>query len=138
MRQRRCPLRTLCGTPLALRRRDTPCLRATQGRGVAARGYKFLLLDAYSQLWILLREYIADADRRSGELPSLRCLSCQYGAFSRDRSGRSSCSSAWHSDASTSKKICLAGATSGRSGIRIGLRIVAENKIVSLSAELVG
>lgn len=37
-----------------------------QGRGVAARGYKFLLLDVYSQLWIVLKEYIADAERRSG------------------------------------------------------------------------
>ena len=37
-----------------------------QGRGVAERGYKFLLLDTYAQLWILLRAYITDAERRSG------------------------------------------------------------------------
>ena len=31
-----------------------------QGQGVAQEGYKFLLRDAYSQLWVLLRRYIAN------------------------------------------------------------------------------
>lgn len=29
-------------------------------------GFQFLLLDTYNQLWILLREYIDSAARRSG------------------------------------------------------------------------
>ena len=41
-------------------------LYPAQGQGVAQEGYKFLLRDAYSQLWVLLRRYIANAEQRSG------------------------------------------------------------------------
>ena len=33
---------------------------------MAQEGYKFLLRDAHSQLWVLLRRYIANAEQRSG------------------------------------------------------------------------
>ena len=42
------------------------CRAKSQGQGVAQEGYKFLLRDAYSQLWVLLRRYIANAEQRSG------------------------------------------------------------------------
>ena len=41
-------------------------MQLAQGQGVAQEGYKFLLRDAYSQLWVLLRRYIANAEQRSG------------------------------------------------------------------------
>jgi hypothetical protein len=41
-----------------------------QGQGVAQEGYKFLLRDAHSQLWVLLRRYIANAEQRSGAAPT--------------------------------------------------------------------
>ena len=37
-------------------------------------GFQFLLLDTYNQLWILLREYIDSAARRSGQ-PSILTMS---------------------------------------------------------------
>lgn len=35
-------------------------------RTITEKGFRFLLLDTYNQLWTLLREYLVDADRRSG------------------------------------------------------------------------
>ena len=39
---------------------------------MAQEGYKFLLRDAYSQLWVLLRRYIANAEQRSGNHDPVR------------------------------------------------------------------
>lgn len=60
-----CSMASVITLPKSLR----TSLRAVvqgQGQGVAQEGYKFLLRDAYSQLWVLLRRYIANAEQRSG------------------------------------------------------------------------
>ena len=36
------------------------------GRSITEQGFRFLLMDTYNQLWTLLRQYLVDADRRSG------------------------------------------------------------------------
>jgi hypothetical protein len=40
-----------------------PC---AEERAITEAGFRFLLLDTYSQLWAILREYIAGAEQRSG------------------------------------------------------------------------
>ena len=72
-----------------------------QGPGVAQEGYKFLLRDAHSQLWVLLRRYIANAEQRSGallhvgmkQLLRIRAFatSCLLRATERDSHWRLSC-----------------------------------------------
>ena len=37
---------------------------------ITEKGFRFLLLDTYNQLWTLLREYLVDAERRSSEWQS--------------------------------------------------------------------
>jgi hypothetical protein len=37
--------------------------------GLTDSGFHFLLMDTYNQLWLLLREYIRSAEKRSGYLP---------------------------------------------------------------------
>jgi hypothetical protein len=66
--------------------------------GVTQAGFQFLLMDTYSQLWRLLKEYIAGAERQSSaELASVISFLLQLG-FQGQRSTcaarRSACSSA--------------------------------------------
>jgi transcription initiation factor TFIIH subunit 4 len=61
---------------------------ATQRPGVTQAGFQFLLTDSYSQLWRLLREYIATAERQSSaELASVISFLLQLG-FQGQRSMR--------------------------------------------------
>ena len=41
-------------------------LYPAEQRAISESGFQFLLLDTYHQLWLLLREYIAGAERRNG------------------------------------------------------------------------
>lgn len=41
---------------------------AAEPKAIAEPGFQFLLLDTYSQLWLLLQQYIADAQKRAGAL----------------------------------------------------------------------
>ena len=43
-------------------------------RQITETGFQFLLLDTYSQLWRLLREYIANGEEVSGLSMSCNCL----------------------------------------------------------------
>ena len=35
-------------------------------KAIAEQGFQFLLLDTYSQLWLLLQQYIANAQKKAG------------------------------------------------------------------------
>ena len=35
-------------------------------KAIAEQGFQFLLLDTYSQLWLLLQQYIANAQQKAG------------------------------------------------------------------------
>lgn len=37
-------------------------------KAIAEQGFQFLLLDTYSQLWLLLQQYIANAQKKAGML----------------------------------------------------------------------
>ncbi|KAL3151427.1 hypothetical protein ABBQ38_012436 [Trebouxia sp. C0009 RCD-2024] len=41
-------------------------LISTEPRAIAEQGFQFLLLDTYSQLWLLLQQYIANAQKKAG------------------------------------------------------------------------
>ena len=60
-------------------------------RTITEKGFRFLLLDTYNQLWTLLREYLVDADRRSGT-PSFLPLQLGSGTKSNVCSNNSSLS----------------------------------------------
>lgn len=54
--------------------------RLLSGGSVTAAGFKFLLMDTYHQLWVLLKDYIDAAERKSGEeLSSLISFLLQLG-----------------------------------------------------------
>ena len=46
-----------------------------EDRKISEAGYQFLLLDTYSQLWRLLREYIASGEEVSGVMRGFTCHS---------------------------------------------------------------
>ena len=49
-----------------VRKADMLC-DAPEPKAIAEPGFQFLLLDTYSQLWLLLQQYIADAQKKAGE-----------------------------------------------------------------------
>ena len=42
------------------------CQLFAEPRAIAEQGFQFLLLDTYSQLWLLLQQYIASAQNKAG------------------------------------------------------------------------
>jgi len=41
-------------------------LCGAEPKAIAEQGFQFLLLDTYSQLWLLLQQYIANAQKKAG------------------------------------------------------------------------
>lgn len=48
--------------------RDLPdnAVSYAEPKAIAEQGFQFLLLDTYSQLWLLLQQYIANAQKKAG------------------------------------------------------------------------
>lgn len=51
-------------------------VRIAEPKAIAEQGFQFLLLDTYSQLWLLLQQYISNAQKKAGAhnklLPTMR------------------------------------------------------------------
>ncbi|KAK9806388.1 hypothetical protein WJX72_012519 [[Myrmecia] bisecta] len=74
--------RLLTAPPLQLDRllQNAELMQSSAEKGITERGWQFLLLDTYNQLWELLQQYISSAENRSGaELSSVVSFMLQLG-----------------------------------------------------------
>ena len=54
------------GTNHLNRKNAIECVFDAEPKAIAEQGFQFLLLDTYSQLWLLLQQYIANAQQKAG------------------------------------------------------------------------